>query len=54
MDVVRKIENTKTDSVDKPIKEVVIVDCGAEQVSEELAVTKNSAEEWVIKLVLTI
>ena len=45
MDVVRKIENTKTDSVDKPIKEVVIVDCGAEQVSEELAVTKNSAEE---------
>lgn len=28
MDVVRKVENTKTDSRDKPLKDVTIADCG--------------------------
>merc|ERR1719431_2248337 len=35
MDVVRKIENNKTDGRDKPVKEVKIVDCGGEELAEE-------------------
>ena len=42
---IRKIENIKTDSRDKPSKDVVIVDCGAEEVSEPFAVTKDDATE---------
>merc|ERR1712020_377026 len=34
MDVVRKVEGNKTDGRDKPVKEVEIVDCGAEEVAE--------------------
>lgn len=45
MDVVRKIENTKTDSRDRPVKDVVIVDCGAEEVTEPFSVSKDDATE---------
>ncbi|NXJ08855.1 PPIB isomerase, partial [Odontophorus gujanensis] len=34
MDVVRKVENTKTDSRDKPLKDVTIVDCGTIEVEK--------------------
>jgi len=45
MDVVRKIENTKTDSRDRPVKDVIIVDCGAEEVTEPFSVSKEDATE---------
>ena len=45
MDVVRKIEGTKTDGRDKPAKEVEIVDCGGEEVDEPFAVAKEDAKE---------
>ncbi|PSN51245.1 Peptidyl-prolyl cis-trans isomerase B [Blattella germanica] len=44
-DVVRKIENTKTDSRDKPVQDVTIVDCGAETVEEPFSVSKDDATE---------
>ncbi|NWZ67067.1 PPIB isomerase, partial [Acrocephalus arundinaceus] len=34
MDVVRKVENTKTDSRDKPLKDVTITDCGTIEVEK--------------------
>ncbi|NXB88966.1 PPIB isomerase, partial [Vidua chalybeata] len=34
MDVVRKVENTKTDSRDKPLKDVTIIDCGTIEVEK--------------------
>ncbi|NXX97516.1 PPIB isomerase, partial [Centropus bengalensis] len=34
MDVVRKVESTKTDSRDKPLKDVVIADCGTIEVEK--------------------
>ncbi|NWR33543.1 PPIB isomerase, partial [Tachuris rubrigastra] len=34
MDIVRKVENTKTDSRDKPLKDVAIVDCGTIEVEK--------------------
>ena len=34
MDIVKKIEGTKTDSRDKPAKDVVISDCGVIEVAE--------------------
>jgi len=43
--VVRKIENTKTDGRDRPAKDVVIVDCGAEVVTEPFSVSKEDATE---------
>lgn len=43
MDVVRKIENNKTDGRDKPVKEVKIVDCSAEDIAEPFAVEKSDA-----------
>ncbi|KZS17305.1 Peptidyl-prolyl cis-trans isomerase [Daphnia magna] len=43
MDVVRKVESTKTDGRDKPTKDVVIADCGAEVVEEPFAVSKDDA-----------
>merc|ERR1712142_1072892 len=43
MSMVRKIENNKTDGRDKPLKEVKIVDCGAERVSSPFAVTLDDA-----------
>uniref|UniRef100_A0AAQ5Y4D6 Peptidyl-prolyl cis-trans isomerase n=1 Tax=Amphiprion ocellaris TaxID=80972 RepID=A0AAQ5Y4D6_AMPOC len=41
MDVVRKIESTKTDSRDKPLKDVVIHDCGKIEVEKPFAVAKE-------------
>ena len=43
--MVRKIENSKTDSRDRPVKDVVIVDCGAEEVTEPFSVSKDDATE---------
>jgi len=45
MDVVRKIEQTKTDSRDRPLKDVVIADCNTLPVDEPFAVTKDDATE---------
>ena len=47
MDVVRKIENNKTDGRDKPVKEVKIVNCGGEELAEEdyFAVAKEASKE---------
>ncbi|XP_058808348.1 peptidyl-prolyl cis-trans isomerase B [Phymastichus coffea] len=45
MDIVRKVENSKTDGRDKPVKDVVIVDCGAETVAEPFSVSKDDASE---------
>jgi len=44
MDVVRKIENNPTASGDRPVKEVKIADCGAEEVAEPFAVEKADAD----------
>lgn len=44
MDVVRKIESTKTDGRDKPTKDVVIADCGVEEVLEPFSVSKDDAQ----------
>ena len=45
MSVVRAVENNKTDGRDKPIKDVQIVDCGAEEVEEPFAVAKEDAKD---------
>merc|ERR1712010_446583 len=47
MDVVRKVENNKTDGSDKPVKEVKIVNSGGEELAEEdyFAVSKEAAKE---------
>merc|ERR1712241_331733 len=45
MDVVRKVEENPTDGRDKPNKDVVIVDCGGEEVAEPFAVAKEDATE---------
>ncbi|XP_025083197.1 peptidyl-prolyl cis-trans isomerase B-like isoform X2 [Pomacea canaliculata] len=45
MNVVRKIESSKTDARDKPEKDVVIVNSGALEVEEPFAVEKEAAEE---------
>lgn len=45
MDVVRKIEKTKTDNRDKPAQDVVITDCGTEAVDEPFGVAKEDAVE---------
>ena len=44
MDVVRKIESTKTDSRDRPEKDVIISDCGTLPVTEPFAVSKEDAD----------
>lgn len=44
-DIVRKIEQTSTDSRDKPRKDVVIADSGAETVTEPFSVSKDDATE---------
>ncbi|XP_066490985.1 peptidyl-prolyl cis-trans isomerase B [Tiliqua scincoides] len=41
MDVVRKVENTKTDSRDKPLKDVIIADCGTIEVEKPFAIAKE-------------
>ncbi|XP_017763047.1 PREDICTED: peptidyl-prolyl cis-trans isomerase B isoform X1 [Eufriesea mexicana] len=45
MDVVRKIENVNTDTRDKPIKDVVIADCGVETVKELINVSLGDATD---------
>ncbi|XP_075064317.1 peptidyl-prolyl cis-trans isomerase B [Mixophyes fleayi] len=40
-DVVRKIEATKTDARDKPLKDVVIVDCGKIDVDKPFGIAKE-------------
>jgi peptidyl-prolyl cis-trans isomerase B (cyclophilin B) len=45
MDVVRKIENTKTDGNDKPEQDVVIADSGSIAVAEPFAVAEADVEE---------
>lgn len=45
MDVVRKIESSKTDSRDRPAEDVVIADCGAETVEQPFGVAKEDATE---------
>ena len=45
MDIVRKIENTKTDGRDKPQKDVTIVDSGSIEVKEPFSVEKADADE---------
>jgi len=45
MNVVRKIESTKTDGRDKPADDVVIVDCGHEELSDPFSAAKEDAEE---------
>merc|ERR1712168_490697 len=44
MDVVRKIEKTKTDGSDKPLKEVVIADSGSLPVDKPFEVTKEEVK----------
>nr|XP_009934188.1 PREDICTED: peptidyl-prolyl cis-trans isomerase B [Opisthocomus hoazin] len=41
MDVVRKVESTKTDSRDKPLKDVAIADCGTIEVEKPFAIAKE-------------
>ncbi|KAM8987440.1 peptidyl-prolyl cis-trans isomerase B [Ara ararauna] len=41
MDVVRKVESTKTDSRDKPLKDVTIADCGTIEVEKPFAIAKE-------------
>lgn len=45
MDVIRKIEATKTDGRDKPELDVTIVNCGSEEIAEPYSVPKEDAEE---------
>ncbi|XP_056639096.1 peptidyl-prolyl cis-trans isomerase 5 [Diorhabda sublineata] len=45
MNVVRRIEATETDSRDKPRKDVVIADCGAETIDEPFGVEKADARD---------
>lgn len=43
--VVRKIEQTSTDSRDRPQKDIVITDSGAETVAEPFSVSKEDATD---------
>jgi len=47
MDVVRKVENNKTDGRDKPVKDVTIVSCSGEALAEAdwFATAKEAAKE---------
>ncbi|GLH06190.1 Peptidyl-prolyl cis-trans isomerase [Gryllus bimaculatus] len=45
MDIVRKIEMSKTDARDRPEEDVVIADCGSETISEPFQVSKDDATE---------
>ncbi|KAG8228417.1 hypothetical protein J437_LFUL003890 [Ladona fulva] len=45
MGVVRKMEGSPTDSRDRPEKDVVIVDCTHEEVSQPFAVSRDDATE---------
>lgn len=45
MDVVRKIENSEKDGRDKPLKDVVIADCGSLEVASPYTVERESVKE---------
>nr|CAD7205329.1 unnamed protein product [Timema douglasi] len=45
MDIIRKIESLKTDQRDRPSKDVLIVDSGAEEIAEPFSVAKEDATE---------
>lgn len=45
MNVIRKIESSKTDGRDKPSEDVVIANCGSLPVTEPFAVEKADATE---------
>ncbi|KAF7270270.1 hypothetical protein GWI33_016736 [Rhynchophorus ferrugineus] len=45
MSVVKRIESTSTNSRDKPLDDVVIIDCGAEDVPAPFSVAKADATE---------
>jgi len=45
MDIIRKIEQTPTDSRDRPSKDVVVADCGHIVVDKPFAVSKDDATE---------
>lgn len=45
MDIVRKIENSKTDNRDKPAKDVTIVNSGSEAVPEPFGVSRTDATD---------
>ena len=47
MDVVRKVESSKTDGRDRPVKEVKIVNSGGEELAEGdfFAVAKEASKE---------
>jgi len=45
MEVVRKIESSKTDGRDRPEQDVMIFDCGAEELAEAVAVAKDDAKD---------
>ena len=44
MDVVRKIESSKTDNHDKPLKDITIADCGGLPIDSLPPVERNSAD----------
>lgn len=44
-DIVRKIEQTETDLKDKPKKDVVIADSGAETIAEPFSVSRDDATD---------
>ncbi|XP_045679475.1 peptidyl-prolyl cis-trans isomerase B [Phyllostomus hastatus] len=41
MEVVRKVESTKTDGRDKPLKDVIVADCGKIEVEKPFAIAKE-------------
>lgn len=45
MDVVRRIENSKTDGSDRPVKEVTIIASGVLPVEEPFSVSKTDATD---------
>ena len=42
-DIIEKVGRTPTSSSDKPLKDIVIADCGELPVDEPFAVTKDDA-----------
>ncbi|KAH0560112.1 peptidyl-prolyl cis-trans isomerase B [Cotesia glomerata] len=45
MTVVRKVEKTTTGHNDKPVLDIIIADCGVEDVTEPFSVTREDAKE---------
>ncbi|XP_018329306.1 peptidyl-prolyl cis-trans isomerase 6 [Agrilus planipennis] len=45
MDIIRKIENSRTDGRDRPVEDVIIANSGHESIAEPFSVTKDDASE---------